>query len=112
MTMTNEELHTLECLELEAADAPWSEEWCYGACRHIDKNVDPTCFYEGKGNGNGWGRYDGTFIARLRNAAPHLFAEIRELRAEVQRLQNNQGQEVRDALKEARILSNEQNGVF
>lgn len=71
------DLDELERLEKEAGIAPWNEDWCYGAVRHIHRNVDSESFFtfpEGADGDdvNGWDRYDGPFIAKLRNAAPDL----------------------------------------
>jgi hypothetical protein len=76
--MTKEQLDELERLEAEAQTAPWDEDWCYGAARHIARNVDWDRFFDGDGNANAWGMYDGTFIAKLRNHAPDLFALARD----------------------------------
>lgn len=77
--MTIAEIEELERLEKEAEKGPWNEDWCRGAVRHIDRNVDYDSFYftpEGKEGEEviSWGRYDGTFIAKLRNSAPEIIA--------------------------------------
>jgi hypothetical protein len=77
--MTKEQLDELERLEAEARTAPWNEDWCYGAVRHIHRNVDTTAFYSGEDeDAHGWGRYDGVFIAKMRNAFPSLLALARD----------------------------------
>lgn len=81
--LTDEDLARLAKLESEAAPTPWGEQWCYGACRHIDKNVDRDCFLHDEIEEEGWGRYDGPFIAAARNALPALLAEVRASRAEI-----------------------------
>lgn len=80
--LTAEELAQLIALEARANPAPWGEEWCYGACRHINKNCDVDAFAGGEAAGqDGWGRYDGIFVARMRNALPRLIAELVARRA-------------------------------
>jgi len=68
----------LERLERVASPAPWPEDYCQGAVRHISRNVEQDVFYDG--SFDGWSRYnDGPLIAATRNALPALLAELRRL---------------------------------
>lgn len=86
--LSEDELSNLERLEKKADPGPWSTAWCYGACRHIVRNVDTDAFCDVP-EATGWGRYDGDFIATMRNVLPRLLAEIRYRR------ELEQGQEYR-----------------
>lgn len=73
------DLKKREELEKAAACGPWDEDWCRGAVRHIDRNVDTDSFYSGDNEDPlGWGRYDGPMIAYYRNDAAEVNAWIRE----------------------------------
>lgn len=71
---TAEEREKWAAMDKQAAMPPWDADWCYGACRHIEKNVDTDAFYDGEGSG--WNRHDGPFIAEMRNAFPRLLADV------------------------------------
>lgn len=80
--LSDNELEILEKLEQRAAPGPWSERWCYAAVRHVDKHCDADAFgLDPDDDNRGWGRYDGVFIANMRNLLPRMLAEIKEHRA-------------------------------
>ena len=78
--ITDEDLKRLEELDANAAPAPWSVDYMYGAIRHVQRNVDLEAFCDPsdiKDTEHTPGRYDGTFLGELRNMLPGLLARLK-----------------------------------
>lgn len=94
-----------------AGDESWCPDWTYEAVRHVQRNMDIECPVHQPWNGpdridecGRWGRYDGRFIATMRQVAPTLPKILTELATLIDLLGDRGGDLEDDALTVARAV--------